>query len=191
MVREQKPSKFISHCPLRRRKTRKISTSYQVNLMHISCRKNVIHERAKFYRRTQRHGELIEKFVRGLSELTENCDFLQKNHQIRDCLVIGLKTKELSEKRQLREDLSLGKVVEIARRYEQVKTQIEEMQDNSVDAVKEERKETTKRFGWKKVLLQKETCNFCLARNLIWPLESPNIFTQSGWPVLFSPNHIS
>ena len=33
--------------------------------------------------------------------------------------------------------------------------------------------------------------NFCLARNLIWPLESPNIFTQSRWPVLFSPNHIS
>ena len=32
---------------------------------------------------------------------------------------------------------------------------------------------------------------FCLACNLIWPLESPNIFTQSGWPVLFSPNHIS
>ena len=33
--------------------------------------------------------------------------------------------------------------------------------------------------------------NFCLARNLIWPLESPNIFTQSGWLVRFSPNHIS
>ena len=33
--------------------------------------------------------------------------------------------------------------------------------------------------------------NFCLAHNLIWLLESPNIFTQSGWLVLFSPNHIS
>ena len=33
--------------------------------------------------------------------------------------------------------------------------------------------------------------NFCLARNLIWPLELPNIFTLSGWLVLFSPNHIS
>ncbi len=50
--------------------------------------KNVIHERAKFYLRMQREGELIEKFVRGLYELAENCDFPQKNEQISDRLVI-------------------------------------------------------------------------------------------------------
>ena len=33
--------------------------------------------------------------------------------------------------------------------------------------------------------------NFCLVRNLIWPLESSNIFTQSGWLIRFSLNHIS
>ena len=33
--------------------------------------------------------------------------------------------------------------------------------------------------------------NFCLARNLIWPLESPKIFNQSGWLVLLTPKHIS
>ena len=48
------------------------------------------------------------------------------------------------EKLQLREDLSLEKAVEIARRYEQVKTQMEETQDNTG-----ERKETTKHSGWK------------------------------------------
>ena len=63
----------------------------------------------------QRDEEPIEKFVRGLYELAENCDFPKKNDQIRDCLVIGLKSKELSEKLQLREDLSLEKAVEIAR----------------------------------------------------------------------------
>ena len=40
-------------------------------------------------------------------------------------------------------------------------------------------------------LVAERNLYFCLARNLIWPLESPNIFTQSGWPVQFSPNHIS
>ena len=83
-------------------------------------------------------------------ELAENCDFPQKNDQIRDCLVIGLKSKESSEKLQIREALSLEKAIEIARCYEQVETQMEEMQDNSVDAVTGERKETTKHSGWKK-----------------------------------------
>ena len=35
------------------------------------------------------------------------------------------------------------------------------------------------------------TSYFCLVRNLIWPLGSPNIFTQSGWLILFSPDHLS
>ena len=39
--------------------------------------------------------------------------------------------------------------------------------------------------------LAEKNLNFCLARNLIWPLESPNIFTQSGWLIQFNPNHIS
>ena len=110
--------------------------------------KNVIHEDAKFYLRTRRDVEPIEKFVRGLYELAENCDFPQKNDQIRDHF--GLKSKELSEKLQLREDLSLKKAVEIARSNEQVKTQMGEMQDNSMDAITKEKKETTKHTGWEK-----------------------------------------
>ena len=51
----------------------------------------------------------------------------QTNYQIRDRLIIGLKSKELSEKLQLREDLSLEKAVEIAHSSEQVKTQMGQM----------------------------------------------------------------
>ena len=32
---------------------------------------------------------------------------------------------------------------------------------------------------------------FCLARNLIRPLESTHNFTQSGWLILFTPDHLS
>ena len=32
---------------------------------------------------------------------------------------------------------------------------------------------------------------FCLARNLIRPLGSTHIFTQSGWLILFIPDHLS
>ena len=37
----------------------------------------------------------------------------------------------------------------------------------------------------------KRTSYFCLVRNLIWPLGSRNIFTQSGWLILFSLDHLS
>ena len=36
-----------------------------------------------------------------------------------------------------------------------------------------------------------KTSYFCLARKLIWPLGSTHIFTQWGWPILFSPDHFS
>ena len=103
-----------------------------------------------FTKKTQRDGEPLEKFVRGLYELAENCEFPQENDQVRDRFVIWRKSKELSEKFQLREDLSLEKAIEIARSYEQVKRQMGETQDNSVDAVTGERKETIKHSGWKK-----------------------------------------
>ena len=46
-------------------------------------------------------------------------------------------------------------------------------------------------YRWKVKFVAERTLYFCLARNLIWPLGSPNISTQSGWLVLFSTNHLS
>lgn len=116
---------------------------------HFMPKKNIMHERAKFHLRTQREGELIEQFIWGLHELSENCDFPHKNDQIRDRLVIGLRSGELSEKLQLRDDLSLEKAIEIARSYEQVRQQMAEMKEKSVDAVKQNE--------WKQNYPQKET----------------------------------
>ena len=39
----------------------------------------------------------------------------------------------------------------------------------------------------RKYYVAERNLNFCLAHNLIWPLESPNIFTQSGWLFLIQP----
>lgn len=47
--------------------------------------------------RTQKDGEPIEKCIRGLYKLTENDDFPQKNNQIRDRLVIGLRSKGIGK----------------------------------------------------------------------------------------------
>ena len=70
-------------------------------------KKNVIHERARFRERKQASGESSEAFIRALYELAEHCDFPDKNDEIRDQIVIGLKDKDVSEKLQLRSTLTL------------------------------------------------------------------------------------
>jgi hypothetical protein len=54
---------------------------------HFVPRKNTIHERTKFYQRFQLPGESVESFVRCLHELTENCNFGEKEQ---DIFAIGL-----------------------------------------------------------------------------------------------------
>ena len=76
--------------------------------------------------------------------------------------MIGLQDKGLSERLQLTPDLKL----EMARSYEQFRTQIEES-------------------------VAERTSYFSLARELIWPFGSTHIFTQWGWLILFFPDHFS
>lgn len=83
---------------------------------------NVIHERARFFLRTQKHDESVEEYIRSLYE---TCQFgLVKIENIRDRLVTGIMDKELSEKLQLTADLMLDRAVEILRQSEQIKGQI-------------------------------------------------------------------
>lgn len=86
---------------------------------------NVIHERARFYLRAQKHGESAEEYIRTLYELAETCQFgPAKIENIWDRLVIGIVDMELSEKLQLTADLTLERAVEIVRQSEQIKGQI-------------------------------------------------------------------
>ncbi|XP_060064740.1 uncharacterized protein K02A2.6-like [Ylistrum balloti] len=109
-------------------------------------KRNVIHERAKFHMRSQGPTESIEAFVRSLFEMAEHCDFgTQKDNNIRDRLVIGITDKSISEKLQLKADLTLETALQIARQSEQVKSQIKDQSSVSVDAVSKGKKSGTKR----------------------------------------------
>ena len=88
-------------------------------------KRNVIHERAKFHLCVQQAGENAESFYRSLMELSETCDFKDKNEEIRDRLVIGILDKELSLELQLKADLTLENCVERVRNSEMVKKQNE------------------------------------------------------------------
>ena len=86
---------------------------------------NVIQERAKFHLRVQQAGENAESFYRSLMELSETCDFKDKNEEIRDRLVIGILDKELSLGLQLKADLTLENCSDRVRNSEMVKKQKE------------------------------------------------------------------
>jgi hypothetical protein len=91
---------------------------------HFVPKRNIIHERTLFHRREQKQGESVEEFIRALYELSENCEFTDKDDQIRDRIVIGIADKTVSEKLQLIENLTLNQAIETARQSEAVKQQL-------------------------------------------------------------------
>ena len=92
---------------------------------HFVLKRNVIHERARFHQRNQKQGETVEFYVRILYELAEHCDFeASRDQQIRDRIVIGILDKTVSQKLQLKSDLTLEAAIQIARQSEMVKSQV-------------------------------------------------------------------
>ncbi len=83
--------------------------------VHFVPKRNMIFECAPLHSRTQEVGESVEQYIRHLYKLATHCDFSEKDEEIRDRLVIGIKDKELSLKLQMPSDLTLKKAVDMAR----------------------------------------------------------------------------
>ena len=90
---------------------------------HFAPKRNVIHERAKFYNRSQQAEESVKEFLRSLRELAATCDFCDREEEsIRDRIVLGLQDSDVSQKLQLEAELDLKSAVDTAHHYEFVKT---------------------------------------------------------------------
>eukprot|EP00057_Strongylocentrotus_purpuratus_P018713 XP_011673187.1 PREDICTED: uncharacterized protein K02A2.6-like [Strongylocentrotus purpuratus] len=86
---------------------------------YFNVRKNIIVERAKFNKRTQRPGESVDTFINDLYRLAEDCDYDRlKEGLIRDRIVVGVLDDSLSDQLQSREDLTLSKAVQLSRQSE-------------------------------------------------------------------------
>ncbi|XP_025116120.1 uncharacterized protein K02A2.6-like [Pomacea canaliculata] len=98
-------------------------------------KRNIIHERARFHARNQKPDESIEEYIRDLYELAAKADVRDKDEAIRDRLVLGILDRDLSERLQLKADLTLQDAILQARQYEQVKAQLSDQRRTNVDAV--------------------------------------------------------
>ena len=79
-----------------------------------------------------------------------NTNFDKKSEQIRDRLVIGIRDKGVSEKLQLRADLTLETAIQVARNSELVKSQVNDLQAQNLDAVvKPKRQQSQHTPRWK------------------------------------------
>ena len=115
---------------------------------HFIPKRIVIYERAKFHSRVQLPSESVEALVRQLYELAENCDFgAQKDEQMRDRIAIGIRDKQVSQKLQMKSDLTIQTAIEMARHSELIKTQNTEKGQGAehVGTVKTVRKTEQKR----------------------------------------------
>lgn len=130
-----------------------------------------MHERACFHQSSQQTGETVEANLRGLYEMAETCEFgTQKDEKIRDRLVNAINDRRVSQSLQMESDLTLGKVVQITRQAELVKTQISAETTSAEVAALYQRSRTTKNYSTgedrnKDRDKEEKMCSRCIKRN--------------------------
>ena len=89
---------------------------------HFIIKRNVIFKRTRFYVRFQKENESVDNFIAGLFTLAQHCDYgTLHDEMVRDCIVVALKDKTLSEELQLEADLTSEKAINQVRQKELVR----------------------------------------------------------------------
>ena len=96
-------------------------------------RKNVIYERARFNKRDQLEGETAEEYITTLYSLVKTCNYKADlvDEMLRDRLVAGIRDKPLSDKLQMKADLTLESAKKAIRQREAVREQRHELGNDS------------------------------------------------------------
>ncbi|UYV77708.1 hypothetical protein LAZ67_15002011 [Cordylochernes scorpioides] len=99
---------------------------------------------------SQRPEETTEEFVTVLHRISEHCEYANlRDELIRDRIVLGVKDRKLSEKLMLNENLNLAKAVEIARQWEAVMREQQDLNPSTsqVDKTRKLAKQKPKASG--------------------------------------------
>ena len=130
-------------------------------------RKNVIFERARFNRRSQRPDESVEQFITSLYSLADSCDYgTLRDEMIRDRIVVGIRDQSLSERLQLDARLTLESAKTHVRQREAVHEQQSLLrngpkQELAVDFVNRKPPRRTFQSGSKRQSSDSSKCSRC------------------------------
>ena len=87
-----------------------------------NVRKNMIYKQARFNQRCQGEDESVEQFIASLYNLAENCAYSNlKDELIRDCIVVGIRDRAMSEHLQMDLKLTLESAKTMAIQREAVR----------------------------------------------------------------------
>ena len=114
---------------------RNMTVSWRVSTVSLKSEKNVImHERAKFDKRSQLPDEPAEQFIASLYNLASDCNFGDlKNELIRDRIVVGIQDASLSERLQTEPELTLESKT-LVRQREAVRVQQQTLKGEKTEA---------------------------------------------------------
>lgn len=118
---------------------RKYSVVKQKFSDFFNVKKNVVYERAKFFKRRQLEGELADVFINDVYKLAETCELQNlKEELITTVLVIGVADDKLSETLQMDHNLTAAQAVKKIRQAETVRGQQQLVRENhaSIDVVR-------------------------------------------------------
>ena len=105
-------------------------------------KKNVLHSRYLFYSRHQKPGERFDSFFTEVKMLAADCEFSNKDDNLRDRLVFGSTDTKVQQKLIKEGNVSLEKAIEALRIGEITRDQANQVLENSV-AVAEVKKLST------------------------------------------------
>ena len=97
-------------------------------------RKHVVFERYKFWCRDQQGEEPVDKWVKDLRTIANNCEFGdQESSLLRDKIVFGVRDDRTKERMLRDADLTLQKALDACRAAESTKVQMREMTNTAVE----------------------------------------------------------
>ena len=116
---------------------KKFDTVMKAFTQYFQPRINHLDHQIEFQRRNQKTDESIEVYIRCLYEMSEYCNFPNREDMIKNRIVTGVKNRQLERELRLKGDeLTLQMAVSMARNWEEVEKHITQQEPQQVDLVK-------------------------------------------------------